>query len=37
VLGFEIGWLNPGKEIGAVFRGDAVIFFRRTQSLSAIG
>jgi uncharacterized glyoxalase superfamily protein PhnB len=27
-LGFEIGWLDPGKEIGAVSRDDAVIFFR---------
>jgi uncharacterized glyoxalase superfamily protein PhnB len=30
-LGFEIGWLYPGKEIGAVTRGDVVIFFRRRQ------
>ena len=31
-LGFEIGWLYPGKEIGAVSRGKVVIFFRkRTQ------
>jgi catechol 2,3-dioxygenase-like lactoylglutathione lyase family enzyme len=22
VLGFEVGWLYPGKEIGAVSRGD---------------
>ena len=29
VLGFEVGWLEPGKEIGAVSRGDVVIFFRR--------
>ena len=28
-LGFKIGWLYPGKEIGAVSRGEAVIFFRR--------
>ena len=28
-LGFEIGWLTEGKEIGAVSRGDAVIFFRK--------
>ncbi len=28
-LGFAIGWLDPGKDIGAVFRGHAVIFFRR--------
>ena len=31
-LGFEIAWLNPGKEIGAVSRGKVAIFFRkRTQ------
>ena len=31
-LGFEIGWLYPGKEIGAVSRGKVAIFFRkRTQ------
>ena len=29
VLGFEIGWLYPGKEIGAVSRDGAAIFFRR--------
>ena len=29
VLGFEIGWLEPGKEIGAVSRGDVAIFFRK--------
>ena len=28
-LGFEIGWLYPGGDIGAVSRDDAVIFFRR--------
>jgi len=28
-LGFEIGWLYPGKEIGAVLRGKATIFFRK--------
>jgi len=27
-LGFEIGWIDPGKEIGAVSRGNVVIFFR---------
>ena len=32
VLGFEIGWISPGKEIGAVSRGDVVIFFRRTKA-----
>lgn len=31
ILGFEIGWLYPGKEIGAVSRGNAVIFFRKRQ------
>ena len=31
-LGFEIAWLYPGKEIGAVSRGEVAIFFRkRTQ------
>ena len=29
VLGFEIGWLYPGKEIGAVSRDDVAIFFRK--------
>jgi uncharacterized glyoxalase superfamily protein PhnB len=29
-LGFEIGWLYPDKTIGAVARGNAAIFFRRT-------
>jgi hypothetical protein len=28
-LGFKIGWLDPGQEIGAASRGEAVIFFRR--------
>ncbi len=28
-LGFEIGWLYPGKEIGAVSRGNVTIFFRK--------
>jgi uncharacterized glyoxalase superfamily protein PhnB len=31
-LGFEIGWLYPGKEIGAVSRGDSgPIFFRKRK------
>jgi len=31
-LGFEIGWLYPGKEIGAVTRGGKVpIFFRKRK------
>ena len=29
VLGFKIGWLYPGREIGAVSRDDAAIFFRK--------
>jgi predicted enzyme related to lactoylglutathione lyase len=28
-LGFEIGWLYPGKGIGAVSRDKSVIFFRK--------
>ena len=28
-LGFEIGWLYPGKGIGAVSRGNIAIFFRK--------
>lgn len=28
-LGFKIGWVYPGKEIGAVSRDDAAIFFRK--------
>ena len=28
-LGFQIGWLYPGAEIGAVSRDRAVIFFRK--------
>src|SRR4029079_8971489 len=28
-LGFEIGWLYPGNEIGAVSRGSVAIFFRK--------
>ncbi|HTH36733.1 MAG TPA: VOC family protein [Pyrinomonadaceae bacterium] len=30
-LGFEIGWLYPDKEIGAVSRGNVAIFFRKRQ------
>ena len=31
-LGFEIGWLYPGKEIGAVSHGDmGSIFFRKRK------
>ena len=28
-LGFEIGWIYPGGEIGAVSRGTVAIFFRK--------
>jgi uncharacterized glyoxalase superfamily protein PhnB len=28
-LGFDIAWLYPGKDIGAVSRGDVAIFFRK--------
>jgi predicted enzyme related to lactoylglutathione lyase len=32
VLGFEIAWLDPGKDMGAVKRGaDVVIFFRKKK------
>jgi uncharacterized glyoxalase superfamily protein PhnB len=30
-LGVEIGWLYPGKEIGAVSRGNVTIFFRKRK------
>lgn len=30
-LGFEIGWLYPTKDIGAVSRGRTAIFFRKRQ------
>lgn len=30
-LGFEVGWLYPGSDIGAVSRGEVGIFFRRRQ------
>lgn len=29
VMGFEIGWLYPDKQIGAVSRDDVAIFFRK--------
>jgi uncharacterized glyoxalase superfamily protein PhnB len=31
VFGFEIGWLTPEKEIGAVSRDGVVIFFRKRE------
>jgi len=30
-LGFEIGWIYQGKEVGAVSRGDVAIFFRKRK------
>jgi predicted enzyme related to lactoylglutathione lyase len=30
-LGFEIGWLYPDKEIGAVSRGHVAIFLRKRK------
>jgi uncharacterized glyoxalase superfamily protein PhnB len=30
-FGFEIGWLYPDKEIGAVSLGEVAFFFRRRQ------
>ena len=30
-LGFEIGWLDPNKRIGAVSRGKVAIFFRKRK------
>ncbi len=30
-LGFDIAWLYPGKEIGAVSRDNVAIFFRRRR------
>jgi uncharacterized glyoxalase superfamily protein PhnB len=32
VLGFEIGWLYPGKGIGAVSNGNVAIFFRKREA-----
>jgi predicted enzyme related to lactoylglutathione lyase len=32
MLGFDIGWLYPGKEIGAVSRGKVAIYLRRRQT-----
>lgn len=31
VLGFEIGWLYPDKQIGAVSRGEVSLFFRKRE------
>jgi predicted enzyme related to lactoylglutathione lyase len=32
-LGFDVGWTYPDKLIGAVIRGNAVIFFRKRAPL----
>jgi len=31
VFGFEIGWLTPGKEMGAVLSADTTLFFRKKE------
>ena len=31
-LGFEIAWIEPGKEIGAVVNGRTTLFLRQRQS-----
>jgi uncharacterized glyoxalase superfamily protein PhnB len=31
-LGFDIGWLEPGKDLGAVSRGKVAIFLRKRTS-----
>jgi hypothetical protein len=31
-LGFEIGWLEPNKDLGAVSRGKVAIFLRKRTS-----
>jgi len=31
VLGFEVRWLYPGAELGAVSREDVAIFFRKRE------
>ena len=30
-LGFEVGWITPGKEIGSVSRRGVAIFFRKRE------
>ena len=34
-LGFEIGWLYPGSDIGAVSRDNVAIFFRHEHKLAS--
>jgi uncharacterized glyoxalase superfamily protein PhnB len=31
-FGFKIGWIQPGKEIGAVNRDNTAIFFRKREA-----
>jgi predicted enzyme related to lactoylglutathione lyase len=31
-MGFELGWIEPGNEIGSVKRDGVVIFFRRRST-----
>lgn len=30
-FGFRVGWIQPGKEIGAVHRDSTAIFFRKRE------
>lgn len=30
-LGFELEWLDPSEDIGAVSRGEVAVFFRRRE------
>ena len=32
VFHFDIAWLTPGKEIGAVTNGNATLFFRKREA-----
>ena len=31
-MGFDLAWLDPSKEIGAVSRGDVAVFFRKRSA-----
>jgi uncharacterized glyoxalase superfamily protein PhnB len=31
VFGFEMGWITPGKEMGAVIGGETTLFFRKKE------
>jgi len=35
-LGFQIGWLYPGKEIGAVSRGEPAIHWSFAEDIDAL-